>query len=210
MHITRLYLEYYPVTIPYLSVFWYSNQVIYHIGKSRLIGSSALACSTIVVSNIDVCFPHILGSSNFTPQDLVSSPPGCLYIFSLLQQNYLFSFHLPKAIPMDTRDDFQSDKDFPLESSGSDSNSTLLPRTDPWIHGNYRTEKSSRSCWRAAAANYRIWLLVLINTQFFLTSIGLSASGKFTAKAEECHCDSHSWESMFEPDCEKNGILERF
>ncbi|KAI2709188.1 hypothetical protein CBS147332_6247 [Penicillium roqueforti] len=93
---------------------------------------------------------------------------------------------------MAAHDDFQSDKDLPIESGGSDSSSTLLPH--PW---NY-SRKSSRSSWGGQICNYRNWLIAL-NALIFITTVGLWATGTFARKSEECQCDD-SWTTKFEED----------
>lgn len=102
---------------------------------------------------------------------------------------------------MAAHDDFQSDKDLPIESGGSDSSSTLLPH--PW---NY-SRKSSRSSWGGQICNYRNWLIAL-NALIFITTVGLWATGTFARKSEECQCDD-SWTTKFEEDCEQKLLLRK-
>lgn len=103
----------------------------------------------------------------------------------------------PFNLIMPAHDDFESDKDLPLESGGSESSSTLLHRADPW---NHHVRKSSRSFRRRQICSYQNWLMAL-NALIFLTTIGLWTIGTFARKSEACHCDTESWTTKFEEDC---------
>lgn len=106
---------------------------------------------------------------------------------------------------MAAHDDFESDKDIPLESGRSDSSSTLLPRADSW---NYHSRKSSRPLRGGQICSYRNWLIAL-NALLFFTSVSMWVTGIFGRKSEQCHCDTESWTTKFEEDCEKKHSLEK-